>query len=171
MGTASDIDAAVRAFHREHGPALHAWARQHSTDPRHADDIVQETFVLAWRKQHQYDPARGSERAWLFGIARNVAVDQHRRRSRHLRAVPTADLPEPLDDTGVERAAETSHVRDAVRSLSEAHREVVVETYYRGRSVRETAERLGIPEGTVKSRLHHAMRALRSELERTEVLP
>ena len=167
---ASDVDAAVRAFHREHAAALHAWARQHTTDPRHADDIVQETMVLAWRKQHQYDPARGSERAWLFGIARNVAVDQHRRRHRHLRAVPTAELPEALDDGSIDRAVETSHVRDAVLSLSDAHRDVVVETYYRGHSVRETAARLGIPEGTVKSRLHHAMRALRSELERAEVL-
>jgi RNA polymerase sigma-70 factor, ECF subfamily len=166
----TDLDDAVRAFHAEHAPALLGWARRHSADPSQADEIVQETLVLAWRKQHLYDPSRGSERAWLFGIARNVAVDQHRRRHRHLRSVPTADLPEGTDDSAIERAVETSHVRDALATLSDAHRQVLVETYYRGHTVREAAARIGVPEGTVKSRLHHAMRALRTELERVEVL-
>lgn len=166
----ADVDAAVRTFHAAHAPALLAWARGHTSDPRHAEELVQETFVLAWRKHHQYDAERGSERAWLFGIARHVLIDQHRRRQRHLRAVPSGDVPDLADDGSLERAIELSHVRDALATLSEAHRQVVVETYYRGRSVREAAERIGIPAGTVKSRLYHALRALRSELERQEVL-
>ena len=167
----ADIDAAVRVFHDTHAPALRTWVRHRTADPHEADEIVQETLVLAWRKQHQYDPSRGSERAWLFGIARNVAVDRHRREQRHLRAVPAERTPEPVDDGPLERAVETSHVREALLTLSDAHRQVVIETYYSGRSVRESAEVLGIPEGTVKSRLYHAMRALRRELERQEVLP
>lgn len=167
----ADLDAAVRTFHDAHAPALHAWARRRTGDPGQAEEIVQETLVLAWRKHDQYDPQRGSERAWLFGIARNVAVDQHRRQ-RRLRAVPAADVPDiGVDDGPLERAVELSHVRDALGSLSDAHREVVVHTYYQGRSIREAAEAIGIPEGTVKSRLYHALRALRSELERLEVLP
>lgn len=168
----ADVDAAVRIFHDAHAPALLAWARGRTTDARQAEELVQETFVLAWRKRHQYDPARGSERAWLFGIARHVMIDQHRQRQRHLRSVPSAAVPElAIADQSVERAVEQSHVRDALASLSDAHRLVVIETYYRGRTVRETAEVLGIPAGTVKSRLYHALRALRTELERQEVLP
>lgn len=167
----ADVDRAVRTFHATHAPALLAWARSRTADPRQAEEVVQETFVLAWRKQHQFDADRGSERAWLFGIARNVLIDQHRKRQRHLRAVPSGELPDLVDDGSLERAVEASHVRDALSTLSDAHRRVVVETYYRGHSVRETAELLGIPAGTVKSRLYHALRALRSELERQEVLP
>lgn len=166
-----DLDAAVRAFHEAHAPALQAWARRHTADHREAEEIVQETMIRAWRKYDQYDVERGSERAWLFGIARNVAVDQHRRRRPHLRAVPTAEVPEGVDDMELERAVETSHVRDALLSLSDAHRQAVLLTYYEGWTVREAAERLGIPDGTVKSRLYHALRSLRSELERQEVLP
>lgn len=167
----ADLDAAVRHLHAAHAPALHAWARHRTADAREAEEIVQETLILAWRKQDQYDPARGSERAWLFGIARNVAVDRYRRQQRHLRAVPVAEAPEPEARSEIDRAVEDSHIRDALQALSVAHRLVVVETYYRGRSVREAAAALGIPEGTVKSRLHHALRALRLELERREVLP
>lgn len=167
----ADLDAAVRHLHAAHAPALHAWARHRTADSREAEEIVQEALILAWRKQDQYDPARGSERAWLFGIARNVAVDRHRRQQRHLQAVPGAEAPEPADDSEIDRAVESSHIRDALWTLSEAHRQVVIETYYRGRNIREAAAALDIPEGTVKSRLYHALRALRSELVRQEVLP
>lgn len=168
--TVPDVDAAVRQLHAAHAPALHAWACHRTTDAREADEIVQETLIRAWRKRDQYDPARGSQRAWLFGIARNVAIDRHRR-ARHLRTVPADAAPDPIDDTDPGRAVETSHVRDALWALSDAHRAVVVETYYRGRTIAEAAVALQIPEGTVKSRLHHAMRTLRRELERHEVLP
>ena len=167
----TDVEEAVRHFHAVHAPALHAWVRSRTVDPREAEEIVQETLILAWRKYDQYDPSRGSERAWLFGIARNVAAGRHRRRHRHLRAVPDDDLPDATAERDLQREVETSHVRDALWTLSDAHRQVVIETYYRGRTVRETAERLSIPEGTVKSRLYHAMRALRRELESHEVLP
>ena len=160
---------AVRALHDAHAGALHAWARRQVADPAEAEEVVQETLVRAWRKQEQYDPSRGSERAWLFGIARNVVIDghrAHRRRLRVLSVVPTA----PAHEEEVERAVETSHVRDALMALSADHRAVIVATYYRGASVREAAAQLGLPEGTVKSRLHYGLRALRVELERREVL-
>jgi RNA polymerase sigma-70 factor, ECF subfamily len=165
------FDDAVRALHDEHAPALHAWARRRMADRREAEEVVQETLVRAWRKQHQYDPGRGSERAWLFGIARNVAADLHRRNVRHLRAVGddvTIDLT--ANDRDLERMVEASLVHDALVALSIEHRAVLVEIYYRGRSVHEAAERLGIPEGTVKSRTYYALRALRAELESREVL-
>lgn len=162
------MDAAVRQLHAAHAPALHAWARRRTGDPTEAEEIVQETLIRAWRHHDQYEAARGSERAWLFGIARHVAIDRHR---RHLRSVPAGDVPDTASEGELGRDVETSFVRDALRALSDAHRSVVVETYFRGRTVAEAATTLGIPEGTVKSRLHHALRHLRRELERQGVLP
>jgi RNA polymerase sigma-70 factor, ECF subfamily len=165
------LAAAVRALHDAHAPALQAWARQHVADPAEAEEIVQETLVRAWRRQDQFDPARGSERAWLFGIARNLVIDGHRKQQRRLRAVSSLPPVDPAGDDELARAVETSHVREALRSLSHPHRAVIIETYYRGHSVREAARLLGLPEGTVKSRLFYGLRALRDELERREVLP
>jgi RNA polymerase sigma-70 factor, ECF subfamily len=163
----SDLADAVRAMHDAHAAAIHAWARRQVADPSDVDEVVQETLVRAWRGRDTYDASRGSERAWLFGIARHVVVDRHRAAQRHLRVV----APAPVDDDSIDRAVETSHVRDALGSLSEDHRAVIVATFYRGGSVREVAQSLGIPEGTVKSRLHYGLKALRNELERREVLP
>ncbi len=165
------FDDAVRALHDEHAPALLAWARRRVADPAEAEEIVQETLVRAWRKHHQYDSTRGSERAWLFGIARNVAVDLHRRRRRILRVVPEADrrTASPADERELDRVVEASLVHDALLALSPDHLAVIVEVYYRGRSVKEAAVALGIPEGTVKSRCYHALRSLKSELQAREV--
>ena len=167
-----DVERAVRALHDAHGPALHAWARRRMADQREAEEVVQETLVLAWRKHHQYDADRGSERAWLFGIAKHVAADRHARGARHLHAVAVVPTgAEPVDDgDDLERAVEASLVRDALLALSVDHRAVIVETYYRGRTVRDAAVALGVPEGTVKSRLYYALRNLRVELEARDVL-
>lgn len=168
---AAEAEHAVRALHAEHAPALLAWARGRVGDRDEAEEIVQETLLLAWRKRHQFDPDRGTERTWLFGIARNVAAGRHRRRYRHLEVVDLTVAPESVDD-GAElaRLVEDSLVRDAVHSLGESHRSVVVAAYYEGRTVREIAERTGLPVGTVKSRLFYALRALRARLEEVEVL-
>ncbi|MFP4513992.1 MAG: sigma-70 family RNA polymerase sigma factor [Acidimicrobiales bacterium] len=164
------FDEAVRTLHDEHAPALLAWARRRTRDPREAEEIVQETLVRAWRKHDQYDPGRGSERAWLFGIARNVATDLHRRNARHLSAVPADRIDLTADGPDMDRVVEASLVHDALNALSVDHRAVLIEIYYRGRSVHEAAARLGIPDGTVKSRTYHALRSLRTELESREVL-
>jgi RNA polymerase sigma-70 factor, ECF subfamily len=164
------FDDAVRALHDQHAPALLAWARRRMSDPREAEEVVQETLVLAWRKHHQFDPDRGSERAWLFGIARNVATDHFRRNQRHLRAVPDPAIDLTDDGHDLDRLVDASLVHDALLALSAEHLAVLLEIYYHGRSVSEAADHLGIPAGTVKSRTYYALRALRAELESREVL-
>lgn len=169
---ADDVELAARALHDAHAPALHAWARRRFADPREAEEVVQEALVLAWRKQHQFDPDRGSERAWLFGILRNVAASRHRQNSRRpqLARGEGAEVIDLHAEDELTRAVEDSHIRDAMAALSEEHRGVLIEAYFRGRRVREIASGMEIAEGTVKSRMYYGLRALRSELEQRGVI-
>jgi RNA polymerase sigma-70 factor (ECF subfamily) len=110
------------------------------------------------------DQTRGSARAWLFTVARRIVIDEWRSR-RNRDEIATADVPEvPIEDQ-TDKALQSWLVADAINQLPKAHREVLLECYYRGHSVAEAAHRLGIPEGTVKSRTHYALRALRLALQ------
>src|SRR5512139_3327903 len=167
-----DEDAQLlRTLQEEHGDALYTHAlRLAGGDRQRAEDLVQETLLRAWRHPESLDPARGSVRAWLFTTARNLAIDAWRRRSARVGEVVTDVVPEPppaVDET--DRAVEAWTVAEALGRISPAHREVLVECFYQGRSVSEAASRLGVPPGTVKSRTHYALRSLRLVLEETGV--
>jgi len=168
---AMDADGLARALYESHGAALEGWAWSRFGDRQMATDVVQETVLLAWKKYEQYDPARGSERAWMFGIARNVAASQHRRRIHHLRVVPTEQITEEGHlDPELSRLTEVSFIVDGLQMLSDDHRAVVAAAYWEGLTTKEIARRFDIPDGTVKSRLHHALRILRIHLQEREVL-
>jgi len=164
-------DSLADALYQAHGPALEHWARQRFSDNALAEEVVQDVVLAAWHKYHQFDIERGTERAWIFGIARNVAATSHRRRSRHLRSIPTAETPDHgRDDLEVAQLVDRSLIADGLRSLSSDHQAVVVAAYWERLSTREIGDRLGIPDGTVKSRLHYALRVLRAALEERGVL-
>jgi RNA polymerase sigma-70 factor (ECF subfamily) len=163
-------EALTRRLHAEHGEALYRWALGRLSDPRDAEELVAETLVRAWRRYDQYDPERGSERSWLFAIARNAATDLYRRSRRRLRVVRDDEIPELAVDDEAESIAEISLVRDALDGLSPNHRAVIVEAFFEGMTVSEIARQLGIPEGTVKSRIYYGMKALRATLEEEGVL-
>lgn len=169
----SEQDAALlRALQEEHGEALYAYAlRLCHGDRQRAEDLVQETMLRAWRHPEAMDTTRGSVRGWLFTTTRNLAIDAWRRRSARVAEVYTDQVPERVPDVDeAERAVEAWTVAEALNRLSAAHREVLVECFYRGRSVAEAAARLGVPPGTVKSRTHYALRALRLALEEAGVI-
>src|SRR5690606_35587630 len=108
---------------------------------------------------------RGSIRPWLWTVARHLVVDGERARRARPVEVPGAEFaPAPVDD-GIDRALAAQVVIEAMRTLTPEHRAALIETYYRGRSVAEAANILGVPEGTVKSRTYYALRNLRSALE------
>jgi len=156
----------LRAMFAEHGDALFAHAlRLASGDRQRAEDLVQETLLRAWRHPEALNPDRGSVRAWLFTTARNLAIDSWRRRSVRVGEVITDALPEALTDDETDRTVEAWLIAEALGRLSPVHREVLVECFYRGRSVAEASARLGVPPGTVKSRTHYALRSLRLVLE------
>jgi RNA polymerase sigma-70 factor, ECF subfamily len=160
----SDADL-MRALHDEHARALWSYA-VHLTggDRARAEDIVQETMLRAWRHPQVLDQSQGSARAWLFTVARRIVIDDWRTsRSRH--EVVTAEPPEQQVADATDKAMDAAVVTAALRQLSLEHRQVVLECYYRGSSVAEAAKRLGVPEGTVKSRAHYALRALRLALD------
>jgi RNA polymerase sigma-70 factor (ECF subfamily) len=109
------------------------------------------------------DPSRGSPRGWLFTVARRLVVDDWRTKRSRVEVLP-GTLPEHgQDDT--DQMLQSWIVADALRQLSDDHRAVLVECYYRGRSVADAARVLGIPEGTVKSRAHYALLRLRVALQ------
>jgi len=157
-------DAFIRALYAEHGGALLRYAL-HLTggDRQKAEDLVQETIVRAWR--HPEALADRPARPWLFAVARNLAVDAHRaRQSRPQEAGQEAFETLPSQDDA-DRTLESWAVAEAVASLRPDHRSVLVETYYRGCSVAEAADTLGIPPGTVKSRTYYALKALKLALQ------
>jgi len=166
MAVSPAEDSALRALYEQHAAPLLAYAvRLSGGDRGRAEDIVQETLLRAWRHPQALDPDRGPVRSWLFTVARNVAVDAHRaRRARPTEVGDTALAVIPAVDE-IDQALDRWLIGDALATLSPDHRAVLVETYYRGRSVAEAAATLGVPPGTIKSRTFYALRALRLALE------
>jgi RNA polymerase sigma-70 factor, ECF subfamily len=155
----------LRALHDEHGGALWSYVVGLTNGDRaQAQDVVQETFLRAWRNPQVLLQTAGSARGWLFTVAKRIVIDEWRTaRSRRERV--TADLPERAVPDATDQAVDRHIVTAALRTLSLEHREVLLECYYRGSSVAQAAAALGVPAGTVKSRTHYALRALRLALE------
>ena len=169
MGPTAD-DRLLRALYAEHGGPLLAYVtRLTGGDRQQAEDVVQETLLRAWR--HPGALVGRPVRPWLFTVARNLVVDRHRaRRVRPPETGEAALAAVPAGDD-LDRALESWTVAEALSELSPEHRSVLIETYYRGRSVAETAAILGIPAGTVKSRTYYALRALKLALEERGLAP
>jgi RNA polymerase sigma-70 factor (ECF subfamily) len=158
-------ESALRELYDAHAGALLAYAmRLTGGDRGRAEDVVQETMLRAWRHRDSLDEDKGPIRPWLFTVAHRVAIDAYRARSARpqevgdsvLHAVPTAD--------DIDARLDRLLISDAMMALSAEHRTVLVETYYKGRSVAEAADVLGVPPGTVKSRTFYALRALKLAL-------
>jgi RNA polymerase sigma-70 factor (ECF subfamily) len=132
-------------------------------DPGLAEDLVQETFVRLWRSAHRFDAARGSVRTFLFTLARRAAVDLWRRGRRNSSPLaPT--LEAAVDADAYEELLLGLDVRAALDELTAKHREVLELHFDAGLTQRQISELLSIPLGTVKTRIYHALRALKDEL-------
>ncbi|WP_436775315.1 sigma-70 family RNA polymerase sigma factor [Yinghuangia sp. YIM S09857] len=160
-----DAAAIVESLYREYRSPLLAFCLNLTGGDRHwAEDVAQETMVRAWRRADELDPAAVSMMPWLATVARRIVIDDLRARNvrpqevgqEPLEFVPGRDLIEPM----LRRIV----VTDAVRGLPRPQREAVVETMLRDRSVDDAARHLAVPVGTVKSRVHYAVRALRVSL-------
>jgi RNA polymerase sigma-70 factor (ECF subfamily) len=154
----------LRALHDEHGPALFRYVMRLTSDRSFAQDVVQESLLRAWKKPEILEQSDEAARAWLFTVARNLVIDD-RRSARFSHEIGTDNLPESATPDRTESVLDAWLLSDALASLSIEHRRAVVSSYYLGRSVAEIAREEDVPEGTVKSRLHYALRALRLALQ------
>ncbi|MBO0608828.1 sigma-70 family RNA polymerase sigma factor [Myceligenerans salitolerans] len=157
-------DELLEAVHDSHADALYRYVVRRTGDEEEARDVVQETLLRAWRHPEVLERSEESVRSWLFTVARNLVVD-HLRSARRNREHSTASVPDRQEHDRTHAVLDSWLVADALLALSPDHRAVVVGAYYRGRSVAELATEHGIPPGTVKSRLHYGLRALRLALQ------
>jgi RNA polymerase sigma-70 factor (ECF subfamily) len=155
----------VRALYARYGRSVLGRAlRLVNGDYQRAEDIVQETFLRAWQHQDSLDADRAGP--WLHTVAHNLAVSAHRKVQARPPEAPLPDdgLPDG-SEADLDRMLERWQLVEAMRGLRPEHREVLIEVYYLRRTVAETAEHLGVPQGTVKSRCYYGLRALRNVLE------
>src|SRR3954467_1516098 len=160
-------EESMRALYRTYGSELYGVAVSALGDPGPAEELVQEGFTRVWRHAQSYDPDKASFRTWLYGIARNAIIDLKRRQSVRpaLAAHPATDEDQGPADASFERALLRWQVGAALERLTPEHRQVIRLAHFQGLTLREIAERTGIPLGTVKSRTSYALRGLRLALE------
>ncbi|CAN5571028.1 sigma-70 family RNA polymerase sigma factor [soil metagenome] len=163
-------EAELRREYAEHGGNLFAMAYRALGDRGLAEEVVQETFVRAWRAADRFDAEKSSRKNWLFTIARNLIVDAARRRSKQPPPARTPGSEE--DDEAIGRAEDTAEkailaieVEEALHRISDEHRHVILEVHYRGKPYSDIAREMGVPSGTLRSRMYYALKSLRQTLE------
>jgi RNA polymerase sigma-70 factor, ECF subfamily len=160
----SQREAVLRGLHDRHAPELWRFALRLTRDAQVAEDVVQEALLRAWRDPQLASRSEQQARAWLFTVVRNLVVDRWRSAAqRHEVAVAEYFDAGESDRTG--QVLDRWLIADGLAVLSPDHRRVIAAAYYEGRTVAEIADELGIPEGTVKSRLHYGLRSLRLVLQ------
>ena len=151
-------------LYREVGPAVLGYFRRQPALASAAEDLLQDTFLRAY-KRSDWEEAPVSQRAYLFGIARHVGIDALRRRRPSEELAPEAAAPVVVEDGRLEP------MRLAIDALPVAQRETLLLKLQQNLSYEEIAAVLDIPVGTVRSRLHHAVRRLRDALNPEPDLP
>ena len=160
--TSFDVTAAYRDFGRE----LYLFALNSLGESQAAEEAMQETFIRAWKARSSYSADRGSERTWLYAIARNIIRDAFRRKRR---------VPEPVDESRWENTADhqrdpTEHLLliEALAHLSFEHRQAVLAIHVMGLNYAELSESLNVPKTTLRSRTFHGLRTLRRYIKFAE---
>jgi RNA polymerase sigma-70 factor (ECF subfamily) len=167
LGTATPASSWERfeALYRSSRDDVYAYVMTLLRDRAAADDVTALAFERAYRRRRSFDRRRGQERAWLFGIARNAALDELRRRRRlaRLAAEPSADDPAetPCADDGTEVTLRRTAVRSALATLSPRERELVALKFHAGMSNAELARVIGVSESNAGTLLYRTMEKLR----------
>lgn len=161
---ADDDAERLAALYDAHAGPVWRYVVHLTGDRAGADDVVQETLLRAWRTPRilAQDPA--TTRSWMFTVARHLVVDDVRS-ARRRREIVVDDVPERAQADATEALFEAILIEEALAALTAEHRAVVIRAYFGGLTVAEMAAELEIPEGTVKSRLHYGLRALRLALQ------
>ena len=163
-------DRALQMVYERYSPLVYGLARRVTASTAHAEEITQEVFVYLWQNPERFDAERGTLRAFLGALTHRRSVDEVRRNTRRTaredRVGTDASTFEMFEvGEGIERSQTAERVRAAVSSLPDQQREAVLLAYFGGLTFRQVAERLGIPEGTAKSRLRLGLSKLAGLLE------
>jgi RNA polymerase sigma-70 factor, ECF subfamily len=167
----ADLDAFETLYARYSGPA-YAVAMGMLRDAVLAQEVTQDVFLAIWRGAREFDPARGGARTWILSVAHHKSVDAVRRSRRN----PTVPLSDTMtSDADVIEAAQArvdaGHVRQALEALSIEQRAAIVLAYYGGYTQQEIAQRLGVPLGTIKTRMRDGLLRLRTVMPAPETAP
>jgi RNA polymerase sigma-70 factor, ECF subfamily len=170
VATADQVDehrVSFEALYRSSRDDVYAYLAGLLRDRSAAEEVTAQAFERAWRRRRQLDPRRGSPRAWLFGIARNAALDELRRRSRSER-LPDAESPDPVAAAGGDPADVAVHrtsLRQALAALTGRERELIALKYFAGLSNAEIAAVIDTSESNAGTRLHRAIEKLRRSFD------
>jgi RNA polymerase sigma factor (sigma-70 family) len=161
-----DAETAFEALYRSSRDDVYAYVAGLLRDRAAAEDVTAAAFERAYRKRRSFDPRRGSRRAWLFGIARNAALDELRRRRRTTAASQVGEWPV---DPGAhaDQALDRVALRGALAALRPREQELVALKFFAGLDNAEIARVLGISESNVGTRLHRTISRLRRALHET----
>ena len=170
LSTRHPDDPLMQMLYELHGAALRRYARRLTGDGARAEDVMQETLVRAWRHPEVMCGER-AVRGWLFTVARNLVIDERRtaRFRNEVCSTYEAGVPDRAGPDEMSAALDRLLIRQAVAQLSDQHHAVIRRSYYLGWTTAQIAADLQIAEGTVKSRLHNATRALRSTVQKMGV--
>lgn len=166
---AGDRHALADLYERHRGP-LAAFLRLYTADSGMIEEVVQDTMLAVWKGAHRF-AGRSSVRSWLFAIARRRAADMLRRKSLPLEgedALLGAADSRPNPEQRALRAAAGEAMVDAIHALPQIHREVLMLVFVHELSYREAADVVGIPVGTIKSRLNTARAMLRERVRKED---
>ena len=161
----SGDDSALTEVFDRHGGLVFGLARRVTGNPAMAEDVVQEVFSELWSQPARYDPDRGTLRAYLGTMTHRRAVDALRSAARRQAREERAELPWTPVTNDSDAAASAAVVRQAIERLPIEQRRTVELTFWQGMTNHEVAQALGVPEGTVKSRLRLAEAKLRGWLQ------
>lgn len=166
---AAGDERAVELLYDRYAARLYTLALHVCRDPGAAEEVVQDVFVAVWREAGRYDPRRGSVSTWLFGMARNRAVDELRRRGRRPSAPweHVAEQPAPGPDAAAsaEDRVLAEQARRLIGQMPAIYRTTLQLAYFQGLTQREIAQTMGVPLGTVKTRTRAGLEYLRRALE------
>jgi RNA polymerase sigma-70 factor, ECF subfamily len=160
--------AAFQALYESFAPRIKSYMLRQGADAATAEELAQETLLAVWRKAKLYSPDKGNATTWIFTIARNLRIDRIRKERVWL-ALPEGHDEQASEDDDPEEVAvqrqHTNRIQEALATLSEEQRDVIVLSYIDGLSHSEIAEKLDLPLGTVKSRMRLAYQKIRESVE------
>jgi RNA polymerase sigma-70 factor (ECF subfamily) len=158
-----DASLSFAELYRRSRDDVYAYVASLLRDSSAAEEVTATAFERAYRKRDHFDPGRGSARAWLFGIARNAALDELRHRGKHgaFVAEPVDEIPAPSAVDSVERSERRLLLAAALETLMPRERELVALKFFAGLGNAEIARVLGIGESNVGTKLHRIVAKLR----------